>query len=181
VVGIDPETNPQPLSRTRFVRCPDALYKHITAPRPARLFKGTWCINWLALLSPTYTHYWALNDDVEITSEGWDTKILKIPQGWLGLSDISPEAGWHTNFPVFTVKHLQAFRTLFPWHFWGWGADHWITRTYREVGRTLRLWIDLHHNQADSNRQRLTQLAGPQPPSDRFREAWKARIHSLSA
>jgi hypothetical protein len=118
---------------------------------------------------------------VTINTQGWDERILRVPQGWLALSDHSPDAGWHTNFPIVTASHVQCFRTFFPWHFWGWGADHWLTRTYREVGRTVRLHIDLDHNQADATRQRLTQLAGPKPPTEHFRAAWKLAITHLCA
>ena len=145
-----------------------------------RLFRPSSAINWLARHAEPHTHYWALNDDAVVRTPGWDERILELEQGWLGMSDYSPAGGWHSNFPVFTLRHLETFETLFHPAHWGWVADQWICKTYTLADRAKPLGIHILHHQADQVRQREIYQHQPRDPSYDEQLRW-ARIIASTA
>lgn len=159
---------------------PDQLYFSDAINPEAKLFRCTWAINWLATRARTATHFWALNDDVVVNQFGWDAAILTLNPGEIGLTDFTPAAGWHSNFPAFTRAHLDEFATLFHPNFWGWGADHWICRVAALSGRARWLRIDLDHCQADQQRQARIQAHQPPPPPLRVMNEWAERIKGIT-
>lgn len=179
-VGVDPDDLRRDAHQVLHHVLPPAIYFSPDGHDGKPLIRCTWAINWLARFAADATHLWALNDDVTVQAQGWDRRILTLEPGQLGLSDYSPSAGWHSNFPVFTAAHHREFRTLFHPRFWGWGADHWICRTYALAGRAKRLFIDLEHAQADQQRQQKIQRFGPAPPTPTEMLIWAQRIKALA-
>ena len=177
---MDPGDRREDLDQIRHYELPAALYFRDAADRNTRLFRPTWALNWLARKARNASFFWALNDDVQIAGNGWDAKILGLERHELGLTDFTPESGWHSNFPVFTRAHLEEFATLFHPSHWGWGADHWICRTYALAHSARWLQIELHHHQADAERQRRIQAHQPPPPDLSVQIAWAHRIQSLA-
>lgn len=178
--GVDPETRRRETALVTYCRMPDHMYFRSIPEPNIRLFRPSSAINWLARHAPPHTHYWALNDDAIVRTPGWDERILELPQGWLGMSDYSPAGGWHTNFPVFTHRHLETFETLFHPNHWGWVADQWICRAYTLAERCRPLGIHILHHQADQIRQRAIYHHQPDDPSEDEQQRW-ARIIAATA
>ena len=163
-----------------YRRLPEHMYFNSIAAPNTRLFRPSAAINWLARRADPATHYWTLNDDAVIRTPGWDERILSLPQGWLGMSDYSPAGGWHTNFPVFTRRHLETFETLFHPNHWGWVADQWICRTYTIADKCMPLGIHILHHQADQLRQRAIYHHQPDDPPNEEQERWARIIESTA-
>lgn len=180
LVGVDPGDNRIGQANVTCYTLPAALYFPDRTGKADKLFRPTWALNWLAKKAKAATHFWALNDDVVVNQLGWDERILDLQPGQLGLTDLTPESGWHSNFPAFTRAHLTEFGTLFEPTFWGWGADHWICRTAALAGQARWLRIAIDHAQADTSRQRRIQAHQPKPPPETTRSAWIRRLKAIA-
>jgi hypothetical protein len=180
LVGVDPGDNRTGQANVTHYTLPAALYFTDRTGKNDTLFRCTWAINWLAKQAKDATHFWALNDDVVVDEIAWDRRILALEPGQLGLTDLTPASGWHSNFPAFTRAHLDEFGTLFHPNFWGWGADHWICRTAALARRAHWLHIELAHDQADLGRQRRIQAHQPPPPSPAVRADWIRRLQAIA-
>jgi hypothetical protein len=176
---VDPGDDRHGQADVIYQTLPAALYFADRTGNGDTLFRCTWAINWLARQAKHFSHFWALNDDVVVDTIGWDQRILTLEPGQLGLTDLTPASGWHSNFPAFTRAHLEEFGTLFEKTFWGWGADHWICRTYALARRARWLHIELQHDQADLGRQRRIQAHQPPPPAQAVMLEWVKRIMSI--
>jgi hypothetical protein len=179
-VGLDVRDHRKELPQTKYVQLPKHMYFRSVSDPAKTLFRPSSAINWLARNAPIATHYWALNDDAVVLTPGWDERIMELPQGWLGMSDYSPAGGWHSNFPVFTLRHLETFRTLFHPRHWGWVADQWISKAYTIAERALPLGIHILHHQADQARQQAIYHHQPDDPDVSEQLRW-AKIISATA
>jgi hypothetical protein len=163
-----------------YIELPAHMYFR-SIPEPSKiLFRPSSAINWLARHAEPHTHYWALNDDAQVRTPGWDERLLELEQGWLGMSDYSPAGGWHSNFPVFTRKHLETFESLFHPAHWGWVADQWICKTYTLADRAQPLGIHINHQQQDPTRQRAIYQHQPTDPSADEQQRWARIIAAIA-